>query len=91
MQELQLLNEKLDLLLKKYGSVQAENMRLKQVIARQLQSIENLNTQLSSLEEKVQVLQIGQAITSPEEKAAVRQQLDAVIGSIDKILNSLND
>jgi uncharacterized coiled-coil protein SlyX len=91
MLELQLLNEKLDLLLKKYSSVQAENQRLKQVVARQLQSIEQLNVQLSALEEKVQVLQIGQAITDPEEKAAVRQQLDAVIGSIDKILNSLND
>ncbi|XZF15987.1 hypothetical protein ACTHGU_07605 [Chitinophagaceae bacterium MMS25-I14] len=91
MQELQLLNEKLDLLLKKYSGVQTENLRLQQVVARQLQLIEQLNLQLGELEERVEALQTGQVITGPDERAAVRQQLDTVIGAIDKILTTLND
>jgi len=91
MQELQLLNEKLDLLLKKYTALQAENSRLKETVSKQLKSIEGLNSKLSSLEENIGSAQIGKAVISNEEKNGVRKQIDNVIGEIDKILNTLND
>ncbi|MBS1687489.1 MAG: hypothetical protein JSS96_02095 [Bacteroidetes bacterium] len=91
MQELQLLNEKLDLLLKKYTALQAENVRLKETVSKQLKSIEGLNSKLSSLEENIGSAQIGKAVISNEEKNGVRKQIDNVIGEIDKILNTLND
>jgi len=91
MQELQLLNEKLDLLLKKYTALQAENSRLKETVSKQLKSIEGLNSKLSSLEENIGSAQIGKAVISNDEKNGVRRQIDNVIGEIDKILNTLND
>jgi len=91
MQELQLLNEKLDLLLKKYTALQAENARLKETVSKQLKSIEGLNSKLSSLEENIGSAQIGKAVISNDEKNGVRKQIDNVIGEIDKILNTLND
>jgi len=91
MQELQLLNEKLDLLLKKYTALQAENARLKDTVSKQLKSIEGLNSKLSSLEENIGSAQIGKAVISNDEKNGVRKQIDNVIGEIDKILNTLND
>jgi predicted RNase H-like nuclease (RuvC/YqgF family) len=91
MQELQLLNEKLDLLLKKYTALQAENKRLKDTVSQQLKSIEMLNGKLSSLEDNMQATQIGKAVINTDEKAGVRKQIDNVISEIDKILNTLND
>lgn len=91
MQELQLLNEKLDLLLKKYTALQAENKRLKETVSQQLRSIETLNNKLSSLEDNIHTTQIGKALISTDEKAVVKKQIDNVISEIDKILHTLND
>lgn len=91
MQELQLLNEKLDLLLKKYTALQVENKRLKDTVSQQLKSIEMLNGKLSSLEDNMQATQIGKAVVNTDEKTGVRKQIDNVISEIDKILNTLND
>lgn len=91
MQELQLLNTKLDLLLKKYAALQSENKRLKQTITQQTKSIEDLNSKLSELEQNMVAVQMGRSLLNDEEKIKMRKQLDNVIGEIDKILNTLND
>lgn len=91
MQELQLLNDKLDILLRKYSALQAENERLKETIAQQLSSIETLNTNLASLEKSMVAVKIGGTLSDDKEKDAMRRQLDNVIVEIDKILTSLND
>ena len=91
MQELQLLNDKLEALLKKYAALQAENLRLKEQVGQQLRSIETLNTKLAALEESMVAKQIGNTMADDKEKETVRKQLDNVIGEIDKILTSLND
>jgi len=91
MQELQLLNDKLDLLLKKYAALQAENKRLKATMSYQLQSIESLNDKLTSLEQDMITIQVGRAVSGSKEKEGMRKQLDNIIGEIDKILNALND
>ena len=91
MLELQLLSDKLDVLIKKYEQVQAENASLKQTVATQLKSIEKLNGKLADLEDRLLAVQVGQVITNDKDKAVVRKQLDNVIGEIDKILTTLND
>lgn len=91
MQELQVLNDKLDLLLKKYAALQAENKRLKSTMAYQLQSIESLNDKLTSLEQDMLTIQVGRAVVNSNEKDDMRKQLDNIIGEIDKILHALND
>ncbi|WP_276134383.1 hypothetical protein [Polluticoccus soli] len=91
MQELQLLNDKLDALLKKYAALQAENERLRETIAQQISSIESLNSNLSVLEQSVMAATISSSTANDKEKEAMRKQLDNVILEIDKILTSLND
>ena len=91
MQELQKLSEKLDLLLKKYGELQTENDRLKKTISEQLKSIENLNGKVSSLENRIASVKLGQSVLSVNDKIAVTKEIDTVISEIDKILVSLND
>lgn len=91
MQELQLLKDKLDVLLKKYAAIEAENIRLKTTVAEQSKSIESLNHKLSTLEEDITAQQIGRSLLDGDEKEKMRKQIDQVIGEIDKIMNSFND
>ena len=91
MHEIQLLNDKLDLLLKKYGVLQAENKRLKETIATQTQNIETLNFKLQELEHNMVAVHIGKSALTEDEKVKMRRQIDTVIGEIDKILTNLND
>lgn len=88
MQELRLLDEKLDLLLKKYAALQDENTRLRHTVSEQLQSIEMLNGRLAALES---AMLSAQDNTAPGHTSGIRTQLDHVIGEIDKILLTLND
>ncbi len=91
MQALDQLNTKLDMLLKKYAALEAENKRLKATIAAQDKSVESLTKKLASLENGMVSVHLGQAVVDEDEKDNMRRQLDHVIGEIDKILNTLND
>jgi chromosome segregation ATPase len=91
MQELQLLNTRLDMLLKKYAALQVENKSLKNTISKQTEAIHGLNGKLSDLEQNIVAVQITKTVLSEDEKQDMRNQLDNVIGEIDKILTTLND
>lgn len=91
MQALQLLSEKLDLLLKKYSTLEAENARLKKTVFRQVQEMEGLNKKLATLEHDMSAVHIGNGVMEEKDKAALRKQLDTLIGEIDKMLGALND
>lgn len=91
MLELQILNEKLDLLLKKYTALQAENKRLKQTISQQIKSMDSLNAKLEGLEKNMAAVHTDNVMLTTQDKAGMRKQLDTVIGEIDKILTTLND
>jgi predicted RNase H-like nuclease (RuvC/YqgF family) len=91
MQELELLSNKLDTLLKKYAALQAENKGLNETVNAQQKSIEQLNSKLAAMEERVAVAHIGKATGDDTEREALRKQLDGVIGEIDKILTTIND
>lgn len=90
MYELQLLNTRLDALLKKYAALQAENQQLKAVVAEQTKKIATLNIKLSDVEQNMMTIQMGRSVSS-DEKTKMRRQIDTVIGEIDKILSALND
>lgn len=90
MQELHLLNSRLDILLRKYSLLQAENQQLRQTVASQTQRIASLNMKLSDLEQRMLAMQMGSVVSS-DEKLRLRHQVDNVIGEIDKILAKLND
>jgi len=91
MQSLSLLNEKLDVLLKKYTQVQAENTRLQGTIAEQKQQIENLSGKLILAEQNLMAAQMSTSVLEGNDKEVFKKQLDTVLGEIDKLLATLND
>lgn len=91
MQELNLLHNKIEALLKKYADVKAENARLKEAVTDQVKQIEALNNKLGTLEENMMAASIGTSMLNDKDREVVRKQLDNVIGEIDKILATLND
>ena len=91
MEALDQLGKKLDMLLKKHTALEAENKRLKQIMAAQNKSVESLTKKVASLEQGMVSVRIGSATENEEEKDNMRHQLDSVIMEIDKILNTLND
>lgn len=91
MQELDLLNDKLELLLKKYTALQAENKKLQQTIVHQRQSIEELNGKIGNLEEELLTSKTSSAIHDDKDKKVVKKQIDTLIGDIDRILATLHD
>lgn len=91
MQELNLLHDKVEALLKIYGDVKAENARLKETVSAQLQQIETLTGKMGVLEENMMAASIGTSVLNDKDKEVVRKQLDTVLGEIDKILATLND
>jgi len=91
MQELQLLNDKLNLLLERYTMLQAENKRLKQIVEEQTKSIAGLNVKRFELEQNIVTVTTDKNDLSDNNKTNMRKQLDTVIGEIDKILATLND
>ncbi len=91
MQSLSLLNEKLDVLLKKYTQLQAENNRLQSTIANQNMQIEALSGKLTLMEENLMAAQMSSSVLDGNDKEVFKKQLDTVLGEIDKLLATLND
>lgn len=91
MQELDLLNDRLELILKKYTALQAENKKLQQVIVQQRMSIEELNGKMGQLEEELLTSKTSSAIHDDNDKKVMKKQIDTLIGDIDTILATLND
>lgn len=91
MESLSLLNEKLDVLLKKYTLLQAENNRLQITVADQKKQIDTLSGKLTMLEENLMASQMSSSVLNDNDKEVVKKQLDTVLGEIDKLLATLND
>ena len=91
MDAINVLEGKLDQLLKKHAAADAENKRLRAIIDGQNKVIQTLNKKVSSLENSMVSVHLGSTGISDEEKNNMHRQLDAVISEIDKILNTLND
>ncbi|PSK88009.1 cell division protein ZapB [Taibaiella chishuiensis] len=91
MQELELLQQKLDALIRRFSALQAENERLEKsrqqlsgVITGQQQKLEQLETLLRS-----QSVALGAADMTGEQKEQLRQHLEQLIGEIDKNIEML--
>lgn len=91
MYELQLLNNRLDILLRKYAMLQAENKKLRETISLQTQSMATLNMKLSDLEQNMVAAKMSRSLLTMSDKEKIRKQLDTVIREIDKMLIALND
>lgn len=91
MQELELLQQKLDALLKRFAALQAENERLEKgrqqlsgVIAEQQDKLKVLETALKS-----QSVALSTSDMKEEQRAHFKQHLEQLIGEIDKNIEML--
>ena len=91
MQALDELNRKLTKLLKRYSSLELENKRLRETIARQASTEKDLKQRIASLEQGMVSVNLDKTMVSVEERDNMRRQLDVLISEIDGILNTLND
>lgn len=91
MQQIGQLNEKLDLLLRKYKACKEENLLLKKKISEQEISLGILNKQVSDLRQKNDLEKIAAGLESREAKQKMVQQINQVIDEIDQLLNNLNE
>lgn len=91
MEALDLLNKKLNLLIKKYVALEAENKRLKLALAQHEETEELLKQRILALEEDMVSVDMDKLVTTDEDRINMRLQLDNVINDIDSILNNLND
>ena len=91
METLTLLDDKLNLLIKKYAAKEAENARLRATIEGQNKVIQRLNKKVTGMDNSMVSVQFGKAGITDDEKENMNRQLDSVIAEIDKILTTLND
>jgi hypothetical protein len=91
MQALDNLSKKINLLIKKQAALEAENNRLKTIIAAHQETEMKLNAQLASLDNNLVSVRIDSKTENTEEKENMVRQLDKLIQEIDIILNTLND
>jgi hypothetical protein len=91
MQALDELNSKLNMLLKKYATTEAENTRLRAAIDKHIKTEDQLKKRIALMEKDMTGVNLGTIVGNDEEKAHMRTQLDNLIAEIDGILNTLND
>lgn len=91
MQELTLLHTKLDSLLKKYTTLQQENLRLTNELGKKNEELNKLEGKVTTLKEKLATEGTVNALADKDGKQIVKQQLNVLIKDIDKLLASLND
>jgi uncharacterized protein YaaN involved in tellurite resistance len=85
-----LLQEKLQLLIREYRQLQKENSRLQKDIA-VLQSEQQKNVdQLAQLEQKVAAVQLTGGSRDEAEKARLQKKIDTYLKEIDKCLALLH-
>ena len=91
MEVLNELNGKVNQLLKRYATLEAENKKLKATIEALSDKEKQMVTHIASLEDKMVSVNLSGTVADDSEKAEMRKQLDMLIGDIDRILNTLND
>lgn len=91
MEVLNELNSKVNLLLKRYAMLEAENKKLKATIEALSEKEKHMAAHIASLQDRMVSVNLNGTVTDDSEKAEMRKQLDILIGDIDRILNTLND
>ncbi|MFA6056961.1 MAG: hypothetical protein WC756_02090 [Taibaiella sp.] len=90
MKELELLQQKLEQLLKQYAAVQANASRLEKINSRQAAVIEEQQTKMETLQKELQLKSVVLSATyTGSDKEQLKQHLDQVITEIEKNLELL--
>ncbi len=85
------INEKLQHLLKKYASLQKENLRLKQEINLVKKNQEERNTYIALLEQRNEVLQVAKGAIGEEERKNFEKRIRQYLKEIDKCITFMSE
>jgi len=91
MDALQLLEQKINQLIRAYASVQEENKKLQVEVAALRNEHQSLLRKNQTLEEAQATQLLGVNALSEAEKQNLRRYIDGVVDEIDKILTSLHE
>lgn len=91
MHPLETLGGKVNLLIKRQSSLEADNNRLRAIIEGQNKVIQNLHRKVAELDNGMVSVNLDKAGMGEEQKEDMKRQLDTLIGEIDKIVANLND
>lgn len=91
MESMELLQEKLDELLRRQRTLKKELADARNLIARTEAEAEGLRTKLEASERQNTALALSHALPDAESRSLARERLDNVIADIDKLLSSLHE
>jgi len=90
-EHINLLNAKIQEVIKKYASLQKENMVLKTELHRAKESEQQLRGKLGFLEMQSDILKASAGSMAPDEKAAFEKRINQYLRDIDKCIAILNN
>lgn len=85
------INEKLQTALKRFASLQRENMRLKKELEDTKKKAEEQANKLDLLTQRIEVLKASKGAMTEEEKKAFEKRLRQYLKEIDKCITFLNE
>jgi len=85
------VNEKLQLLLKKYSALKKENENLKDLLKKSNQNEEEYKSVLHDLDQKVNILKAASGQMNENDKRAFEKKINQYIKEIDKCIGLLSD
>jgi|GEM_PF-1778635 len=92
MKELELLQQRLEQLIRRFTALQAEKERMDKALARQAEIISGQQETINRLEQELQLKTVAGSVAgtaSPAEKEQLKQHLDQVIREIEKNIELL--
>ena len=90
-EQLNILHQKVQQLVKQYGTLQRENISLKKDLEKQtMQAIENMD-QVKKLQKQLDSLNLSSHVWDADDKKSLQKRIDAYLKEIDICLQLLNN
>lgn len=89
MQTLEELSQNVRLLLERYETLQAENVRLQEENARQREELIRAHSELQDAQQQYKRLATANALTAMESKDAAYKRINALIAQVDRAIGAL--
>ena len=90
-EHINLLNAKIQELIKKFASLQKENTSLKSELGRAKEAGQRLQEKLGLLEMQSDILKASAGTMTPEEKSGFEKRINRYVKDIDKCISILNN
>ena len=90
-EQIKRIQEKLQQLLRQYGSLQKENQLLREELENTQQQVNGYRETAENLKQQVSILQLGSGQMSEEDKKAFEKKINSYIREIDRAIAMLSE